>query len=104
MTLAIWCDKAFEYINKGKLDLEHYKQMVKYIFWQISCLIYWLHHDMNICHLAITMEQILIQNGDFICDERGEMKINNSIVIKLCDFSLAEIFKSDNVSGTIGKM
>eukprot|EP01083_Nonionella_stella_P007459 21567_1 len=103
ITLADWCDKAFEYINKGKLDIEHYKQMVQYIFWQITALIYWLHHDMNICHLAITMEQIMVENCDFIECENGKMKINDGIVIKLCDFGLAEIFSSE-CSGIVGKM
>eukprot|EP01083_Nonionella_stella_P254292 873981_1 len=103
ITLAEWCDKAFEYINKGKLDIEHYKQMVQYIFWQITALIYWLHHDMNICHLAITMEQIMVENCDFIECENGKMKINDGIVIKLCDFGLAEIFSSE-CSGIVGKM
>eukprot|EP01084_Bolivina_argentea_P032027 59251_1 len=105
ITLADWCDKAFEYINKGKLDIEHYKQMVQYIFWQITALIYWLHHDMNICHLAITMEQIMVENCDFIECENGKMKINDGIVIKLCDFGLAQLFTTDKCisSAHVGK-
>ena len=36
MTLKQWSTKAFKYIEYGQLDINTYKKMVKYIFWQIS--------------------------------------------------------------------
>ena len=52
LTLNQFCDKAFEYLHSGRLDVKEYKRIVKYIFWQLSVIIYWLHHDMHCCHLG----------------------------------------------------
>eukprot|EP01084_Bolivina_argentea_P219952 372877_1 len=71
ITLQQWSQKAFEYIQNNRLDIKQYRKMVKFIFWQLTVLTYWLHNDMNICHLNITMDNIMIQNGDFIEGEDG---------------------------------
>ena len=33
-SLKEFCDKAFEYIRNGKLDLKEWKRITKYLFWQ----------------------------------------------------------------------
>lgn len=52
ITLDKFCDQAFEYINNNKLDYKEYKRIVKYIFWQLSVVCYWMNNDMNCCHLG----------------------------------------------------
>ena len=39
--------KAHQYINDGKLSLKDYQKIIKYIFWQISAVLHWLHNDMH---------------------------------------------------------
>eukprot|EP01084_Bolivina_argentea_P060318 110203_1 len=95
ITLEQWCQNAFECIKNNTLNLNHYRKFVKFILWQLSVVIYWLHHDMNMAHLGIKMEHILIENGDFITTSDGSnTRINPNLSIKLCDFSLCEIFDS----------
>ena len=47
------------------------------------------------CHLDLNLTNIVLQHGTFIEKKNGEMAINPNIKIKLVDFGLAEIFKSD---------
>eukprot|EP01083_Nonionella_stella_P004682 13589_1 len=94
ITMEQWCQTAFEYIKNETLDLHHYQAVVKFIFWQLSVLMHWLHHDMNIAHLGIKMDHIMIEKGDFMTTPDGNTRINPQISIKLCDFSLSEIFGS----------
>ena len=46
------------------------------------------------CHLDVCLENIMLQNADFIAkqDGTGLFKVNNSISIKICDFGVAELF------------
>merc|ERR1712187_375825 len=46
LTLDEWVKRAFKYIANNQLSLTHYKNIIKYIFWQIALLFYWLHEDM----------------------------------------------------------
>jgi serine/threonine protein kinase len=57
----------------------------------------WLHNDMSICHLDVSLENILIKNGNFIAldAEKTQYTINSNVQIKLCDFGLAEIFNAE---------
>ena len=69
-------------------------QIVKYLVWQLSVIVYWLHRDMNCCHLDLTLENIMLQNATFIENsDDGTVSINPNIKIKVCDFGLAEIFR-----------
>jgi len=95
-TLKQWTDKAFKYIEYGQLSLKCWRKIIKYIFWQISVLIFWLHNDMNMCYGGDIMDNLLIRNGQFKINENdGMIEFNPEISIKLCDLSVAEIFKKD---------
>ena len=53
-----------------------------------------MHNDMNVCHLDLTINNIMIENGTFLYDDKtGKYKINPSISIKIGDFGLSEKFK-----------
>eukprot|EP01084_Bolivina_argentea_P157643 274693_1 len=67
--------------------------MIKYLCWQLATIIHWIHYDMNCCHLELTMDNIILQNVKFISNQDGTVSINQSIMIKICDFGLAEVFK-----------
>ena len=46
------------------------------------------------CHLDINLENILLQNADFVINALdGTVSINKNINVKLCDFGRSEIFK-----------
>ena len=97
--LLQWTQTAHKYIKQKKLSLKAYQKMVKYLFWQISVMMNWLHRDLNACHLDLCMENIVVRNGSFIKNEDGSISINPKISIKICDFGCAEIFnpgKFDN--------
>jgi len=69
------------------------------LVWQLSVIIYWLHQDMNCCHLDLNLENVMLQNAIFIENsDDGTVSVNPNIKIKLCDFGLAEIFKVDKDS------
>ena len=46
-SLTEFVQKAHQYIRNGQLDIKSYQKIVKFIFWQISVAIQWMHHDMN---------------------------------------------------------
>jgi len=86
--------EAHELIAEKKLKIKEWRKFSKYLFWQMIVVIKWLHNDMKICHLDISLENILIQNATFIPshDKNGTVSINPNVNIKICDFGLAEIF------------
>lgn len=50
--LAQFVKEAHQYIKEKKLKLSAYKQVIKYLFWQISVMVHWMHQDMKTCHLG----------------------------------------------------
>merc|ERR1712228_318839 len=86
--------EAHELIAEKKLKIKEWRKFSKYLFWQMIVVIKCLHNDMKICHLNISLENILIQNATFIPshDKNGTVSINPNVNIKICDFGLAEIF------------
>ena len=122
INLAEFTKKAHQYISDGKLKLKEFQKIVKYLFWQLTvCIIicfgvcfeyeqseffnvqikvilHWIHDDMNVCHLDLTLENIMLQDSNFIInDKTGMVTINQSITVKLCDFGVSEMFRSDKM-------
>eukprot|EP01084_Bolivina_argentea_P206823 353005_1 len=93
VNLADFTKKAHELIAANKLKLKDWKKTVKYIFWQLSVIINWLHKDVNCCHLELTMSNIALMNGHFIMNKRdGSIIVDPNLQVKLIDFGLSEIF------------
>jgi len=89
--------EAHELISAKKLKIKEWRKFSKYLFWQMIVVVKWLHNDMNICHLDISLENILIQNATFVPSNDGKtFTINPNVNIKICDFGLAEIFRKDS--------
>lgn len=89
--------EAHELLNAKKLKIKEWRKFTKYLFWQMIVVLRWLHNDMNTCHLDLSLENILIKNGNFIPldDAKTQYTINSNVQIKLCDFGLAEIFNKE---------
>ena len=47
MSLLAFTEKAHEYILDNKLSKKHYHKSLKYIFWQLSIVLNWLHNIMH---------------------------------------------------------
>ena len=58
---------------------------------------------MHICHLNIAAENIMIRNGEFIVGSDGTIDINPKLCVKVCDFSLAEVFRCSSFGGHSSK-
>merc|ERR1712228_691805 len=52
----------------------------------------WMHSKMNVCHLDISLENMLIKNNKYKSDGNGGIRLSRKMQIKICDFGLAEYF------------
>ena len=83
---------AHKLIQLGKLDVSHWKEVVKFMFKQmVECIDYL--HGKGICHFDISLENFLINDVPVELEESddGEEKIRffmDEIQIKLCDFGM----------------
>ena len=69
----------------------YHKTIYLFIF---KVILHWIHDDMNVAHLDLCLENIMLQDCDFIVDSITDaVTINPGISIKLCDFGVAEMFK-----------
>jgi len=94
-TLLQFVESAHRYIKYGKLALNEYQKIVKYLFWQIAVTINWLHQDMNCCHLDLCLDNVLVRNGSFVHHQDGSISINPKISCKIADFGCSEVFKCE---------
>eukprot|EP01084_Bolivina_argentea_P059029 107749_1 len=93
MTVAEFAAHAHLFIDEKKMTVKHWRKIVKYIFYQLSVIIYWLHKCMKCCHLDLHLSNIMISNGRFIENKNGMITIDPNFKIRLIDFGLSEVFK-----------
>lgn len=55
MTLGDFVEMAMIYIREQRLDLKEWRKICRYISWQCVAILYWLHNDLSIAHLDLTM-------------------------------------------------
>merc|ERR1712228_175998 len=60
MTLTEFVKTAHQYISEKKLKLKDWRTVTKFIIWQLSVCLFWLHNDMKVCHLDLNMDNIMI--------------------------------------------
>lgn len=96
MNLRDFILRAHKYIRSKQLKIKEWRKICKYLFWQLCVTMYWMHNDLNCCHLDLCLENIMIENGNFIACDNGKIKIDNRVSIKLCDFGRAEVFSKDS--------
>jgi len=87
--------KCHRFIKAGKLDRKEWRLICKKIFKQIVSTLDYLHSKHNICHLDISLENMLISNGHIFQNKQtGLLTLNrNDLCVKFCDFGLAECFE-----------
>eukprot|EP01084_Bolivina_argentea_P051060 93927_1 len=88
ITLKQFIKESHELIRKKKLLWKDYSKIVKYIMWQLISVIRYLHKDVLCCHLDVCLDNIILENAQFI---KESYKINNEIQIKLVEFGFAEL-------------
>mmetsp|Transcript_8887 Transcript_8887/g.13725 ORF Transcript_8887/g.13725 Transcript_8887/m.13725 type:complete len:418 (+) Transcript_8887:149-1402(+) len=87
--------KAHRYLANGGLCVLEWQQVCKMMFYQMCTCVDILHRAMNVCHLDISLENLLI-NDVMIMDKIDRQKIHfmPNIHVKFCDFGLAQVFDS----------
>ena len=88
-SLFDWNRIAHQRIERGTVSLKYWRKNLKFLFKQMVDYVDWLHDTMHVCHLDISLENMLVQNGDHFL-ENG--KFTYSQQVKFCDFGLAEYF------------
>mmetsp|Transcript_49772 Transcript_49772/g.79352 ORF Transcript_49772/g.79352 Transcript_49772/m.79352 type:complete len:452 (-) Transcript_49772:97-1452(-) len=92
INLKQFVDKSWLLIRAGKLKYSHYVKIMKYIYWQIVCTMQWLHVEVKCCHLNLCLQNVVIQNGNFINSHDDSITIDPNIVAKLAGFEYGEVF------------
>lgn len=87
-----WIVQCHQWIRDGKLSLKQWKLYIHDLMVQIADLVQWLHGRMNVCHLDISLENMLIKRNKFKSDGKGGIRLSRKMQIKICDFGLAEYF------------
>jgi len=90
-----WIVRCHQWIRDGRLSLKQWRQYIRDLLLQICGFVEWLHSAMNVCHLDISLENMLIQNNRFKADGKGGVRLSRKMQIKICDFGLAEYFDPD---------
>eukprot|EP00485_Elphidium_margaritaceum_P008645 CAMPEP_0202706666 /NCGR_PEP_ID=MMETSP1385-20130828/19058_1 /ASSEMBLY_ACC=CAM_ASM_000861 /TAXON_ID=933848 /ORGANISM="Elphidium margaritaceum" /LENGTH=505 /DNA_ID=CAMNT_0049365187 /DNA_START=114 /DNA_END=1631 /DNA_ORIENTATION=+ len=81
-------------IRQGKLDRKEWRLVCKKIFRQIVQVMSYMNEH-NICHLDVSLENMLIQNGTVLQNlNTGKLSLNRAFTVKFCDFGLAKSFAS----------
>eukprot|EP01084_Bolivina_argentea_P253438 425698_1 len=95
LNLKQFVEQAQKHICEGKLDVKEYVKVIKWIFWQLSVWLHWMHNDMHCCHLDLTLEHVLLKDSGFIIDPKsGTVTAKRSTTIRVCGFGSAELFKN----------
>jgi len=94
MTLDVFVRTAFDLIKQKKLAWRDYYLAAKFIAWQMTTVMHWLHTSMNIAHLDLSPHNIILVNAGFECDATSNRyHISRNIRVKIVGFSVAEQFK-----------
>eukprot|EP01083_Nonionella_stella_P271037 918118_1 len=84
--------KAHALIQSDRLDITHWKEVVKIILRKLIQCIEFIH-SRNVCHHDISLGNILINDMSIAVQPSGKIKlILTDIKIKLCDFGLAHLY------------
>eukprot|EP01083_Nonionella_stella_P140689 431921_1 len=95
LNLKQFVEQAQKHICEGKLDVKEYVKVIKWIFWQLSVWLHWMHNDMHCCHLDLKLEHVLLKDAGFIIDPKTEtVTAKRSTSIRVCDFGSAELFQN----------
>jgi len=92
LNLADFTTKAHALIEEGKMCQKDWLKTVKFIMWQLTATMRWLHDVYACCHLDLCLENIMVENAVFEQQRDGSYKASQRLNLKLCDFGVAELF------------
>eukprot|EP01084_Bolivina_argentea_P096274 173084_1 len=58
-----------KYILNGFYSIKKWQNICKMLFAQMITFIHWLHNEMSVCHLDISLENLLISNVNISFDK-----------------------------------
>jgi len=80
-------------LKQSKMYIHEWQETVKLMMRQIIEFVAWLHDVKHVCHLDISLENMLISNIEKVFDPITKTyKISPTFQIKFCDFGVAELF------------
>eukprot|EP01083_Nonionella_stella_P127570 386384_1 len=97
-------DRLLDFINKvhhsllhGKMLLSHWRVTAKRMMKQMIEFVDWLHNEQHVCHMDISLENLLIKDVKWEYDAaRKVYRLAPTFQIKFIDFGLAEKFTNDD--------
>jgi len=92
VTIAEMADTAHSLIVAGKLSRKQWLKTVKFILWQLTGAVHWLHTVYGCCHLDLCVDNIIIEKGEFEQQRDGSVTAPQQLKVKLVDFGVAELF------------
>lgn len=100
-----WIVQCHKWIRDHKLTLKQWNQYLRDLMMQITELLLWLHTRMHVCHLDVSLENMLIKNNKWKYDKSGGIRLSRRMQVKFCDFGLAEYFENNDFMSTkyVGK-
>lgn len=99
--LLCFVKQCHEQICNGTMTICEWQKSVRLISQRLIEVIHWLHTEVGICHLDISLENVLISNVHWISypDQYKEwkQKLAPNFELKLIDFGAAQQFDIENV-------
>mmetsp|Transcript_28927 Transcript_28927/g.45827 ORF Transcript_28927/g.45827 Transcript_28927/m.45827 type:complete len:442 (+) Transcript_28927:166-1491(+) len=88
--------EAHKYIRAGSLSVSEWQKVCKRMSYQISSCVDILHNQMAVCHLDISLENMLIKDVSVMMlpGHANQLCFIPVFKVKICDFGLAECFDS----------
>eukprot|EP00485_Elphidium_margaritaceum_P011771 CAMPEP_0202692436 /NCGR_PEP_ID=MMETSP1385-20130828/6813_1 /ASSEMBLY_ACC=CAM_ASM_000861 /TAXON_ID=933848 /ORGANISM="Elphidium margaritaceum" /LENGTH=454 /DNA_ID=CAMNT_0049347965 /DNA_START=56 /DNA_END=1421 /DNA_ORIENTATION=+ len=99
LSLRTFIAQCHTLISEQRLELNAYRKIVKYMYWQLAALVYWMHQQ-GACHLNLHADNIMVQNAQFTELDNGEVKLDSHIEVKLLDFGMAVMFDASTFTTT----
>ena len=84
VTLGEFAAQAHSLLHSGELSTQKWLQTVKFIMWQLTAAMHWLHTVYGCCHLDLCADNVMLENAEASTSPR--------IAVKLIDFGVAQLF------------
>lgn len=84
--------KAHECIAAGKLAAAEWRVVCRTLFAQMLTFVDLLHSAMGVCHLDLSLENMLINDVMITEDAQGNIHFLPPFQVQMCDFGLAQCF------------
>jgi len=97
--LFSFVQQCHDQIARGQLTICQWQKTVRLISKRLIEILHWLHTEVSVCHLDVSLENVLISNVEWISypDQHKERKkkLAPSFQLKLIDFGAAQQFETN---------